>query len=103
MLKVLFVCSQGITSAIAVNELKKAADKEGIKMVVLAVSTQEFEDEIKNGYDIAMIAPQVRHRFDYLKKHAKNFDTPFALIEPQGYRQLGGTKLLEQVKEILKL
>ena len=38
-MKVLFVCSQGMSSAIAVNALKKEAEKNGIEMEVLAVST----------------------------------------------------------------
>ena len=66
-MKVLFVCSQGMSSAIAVNALKKEAEKNGIELYVKAVSTQEFEDEIKGGYDVAMVAPQIRHRFDYLR------------------------------------
>ncbi|AYE34049.1 PTS sugar transporter subunit IIB [Clostridium septicum] len=99
-MKVLFVCSQGMSSAIAVNALKKEAEKNGIDMEVLAVSTQEFEEEVKNGYDVAMVAPQVRHRFDYLKEFAENANVPCALIQPQAYSPLGGPKLLKQVKEL---
>lgn len=102
-MKVLFVCSQGMSSAIAVNALKKTAEKSGIEMEVLAVSTQEFEEEVKNEYDIAMVAPQVRHRFDYLKEYADSANVPCVLIKPQAYSPLGGPKLLEQVKETLKL
>lgn len=102
-MKVLFVCSQGMSSAIAVNALKKAAEKEGIEMTVAAVSTQEFEEEVKNGYDIAMVAPQVRHRFSYLKDYANEANVPCVLIKPQGYSPLGGPKLLQQVKETLNL
>ena len=38
-MKVLFVCSQGMSSAIAVNALKKEAEKNGVNMEVNAVST----------------------------------------------------------------
>ncbi|MEG1002780.1 PTS sugar transporter subunit IIB [Clostridium sp.] len=102
-MRVLFVCSQGMSSAIAVNALKKTAEKAGIEMEVLAVSTQEFEEEVKNGYDISMVAPQVRHRFDYLKEYADNANVPCVLIKPQAYSPLGGAKLLQQVKETLNL
>ena len=102
-MKVLFVCSQGMSSAIAVNALKKTAEKEKIDMEVLAVSTQAFEEEVKNGYDIAMVAPQVRHRFDYLNEYAKEANVPCILIKPQAYSPLGGPKLLQQVKETLNL
>ncbi|MEG0296924.1 MAG: PTS sugar transporter subunit IIB [Clostridium sp.] len=100
-MKVLFVCSQGMSSTIAVNALKKEAEKNGIEMEVLAVSTQEFEEEVKNGYDVAMVAPQIRHRFAYLKEFAETANVPCALIVPQAYSPLGGPKLLKQVKELL--
>ncbi len=100
-MKVLFVCSQGMSSAIAVNALKKEAEKNGLEMEVLAVSTQEFEDEVKKGYDVAMVAPQVRHRFDYLKEFATSAKVPCTLIQPQAYSPLGGPKLLKQVKDLL--
>lgn len=99
-MKVLFVCSQGMSSAIAVNALKKEAEKNGVEMDVLAVSTQEFEEEIKNGWDVAMVAPQIRHRFDYLKEFANDAGVPCALIQPQAYSPLGGAKLFKQVNEL---
>ena len=100
MKKVLFVCSQGMSSAIAVNALKKEAEKNGIDIEVKAVSTQEFEEEVGNGYDVAMVAPQIRHRFDYLKEYAENANIPCCLIQPQAYSPLGGAKLLKQVREL---
>ena len=102
MMKVLFVCSQGMSSAIAVNALKKEAEKNGVDMEVKAVSTQEFEEEVKAGYDVAMVAPQIRHRFDYLKAYADEAKVPCALIQPQAYSPLGGAKLFKQVQDLLK-
>ena len=100
-MKILFVCSQGMSSAIAVNALKKEAEKNGVEMEVLAVSTQEFEEEVKKGYDVAMVAPQVRHRFDYLKEFAVSANVPCALIQPQAYSPLPRPKLFKQVNELL--
>ncbi|MCR2044500.1 PTS sugar transporter subunit IIB [Anaerosalibacter massiliensis] len=100
-MKILFVCSQGMSSAIAVNALKKEAEKDGTDIEVLAVSTQQFEEEVKNGYDAAMVAPQVRHRFEYLKEFADAANVPCELIQPQAYSPLGGPKLLKQVKDII--
>ena len=48
-----------------------------------------------------MIAPQVRHRFDYLKAFADEVSVPCALIQAQAYSPLGGPKLLKQVQELL--
>ena len=99
-MRVLFVCSLGMSSAIAVNALKKEAEKQGVEMEIKAVSTQEFEEEIRVGYDVAMVAPQIRHRFDYLKKYAEEVSVPCALIQPQAYSPLGGPKLFKQVMDL---
>ena len=66
-MKVLFVCSGGMSSAIVVNALKKEAEKKGMNMEVHAIGTSEVEEEVKNGWDVVMVAPQVRHRFDVKK------------------------------------
>ena len=56
---------------------------------------------MKNGYDVAMVAPQIRHRFDTLSAQAKEAQVPCAMITPQGYSPLGGPKLLKQIQELL--
>lgn len=99
-MRILFVCSLGMSSTIAVNALKKEAEKTGIQLEIKAVSTQEFEEEIKEGYNVAMVAPQIRHRYDYLKEYADNANVPCALIQPQAYSPLGGARLLKQVREL---
>lgn len=100
-MKVLFVCSLGMSSAVAVKALEKEASEKGVDIEVLAVSTQQFEEEIKNGYDVAMVAPQIKHRYDTLKKYADEVGVPCEMILPQGYSPLGGPKLLKQIQEIL--
>lgn len=101
-LKVLFVCSQGMSSEIAVNALKDEGAKNDVIIDVKAVSTQEFEDEIKNNWDCALVAPQIRHRFKVLKPMAEAANVPCEMIEPMAYTPLGGPKLLKQVQELTK-
>lgn len=100
-MKVLLVCSQGMSSAIAAKALQDAARKQGLDVSVSECSTQAFAEEIKNGYAIGMVAPQIRHRYDVLKKQADDAGIPCVLIQPQGYSPFGGTKLLTQIKDVL--
>ena len=100
-MKVLLVCSQGMSSAIAAKALQDTAVKQGLDITVTECSTQAFAEEIKNGYAIGMVAPQIRHRFDVLKKQANDAGIPCILIQPQGYTPLGGPKLLAQIKQEL--
>ena len=99
-MRILFVCSAGMSSAIAVGALAKEAKKQGVDIEVKAVSTQEFEEEIKNDWDVAMVAPQIRHRFDYLKEYAKEAGVPCELITPRAYSPLGGPILFKQAQEL---
>jgi len=101
-MKVLFVCSLGMSSAVAVKALEKEANAKGVEIGVKAVSTQQFEEEVKNGYDVAMVAPQIRHRFDTLNAQAGEAGVPCAMITPQGYSPLGGPKLLKQIQELIQ-
>lgn len=103
MLKVLLVCSGGMSSAIVVKSIEKEAEKQGMPMNVKAVGTGEFEDELKGGgWNIALVAPQVRHRYAGFEAVAKEANIPIALISPQGYGPLGGPKVIEQIKEMIK-
>lgn len=101
-MKVLFVCSGGMSSAIVVNALKKEAEKNGMEMEVHAIGTSEVSSEIGKGWDVCMVAPQIRHRFDQVKEAADEAGVPCGKIPPQGYTPLGGPILLKTVKELTK-
>ena len=48
-MKVLLVCSQGMSSAIAAKALQDTAVKQGLDITVTECSTQAFAEEIRNG------------------------------------------------------
>lgn len=100
-MKVLFVCSGGMSSAIAVKALKDEGEKRGEKMETKAVGAADFPKEVKNGYDVAMVAPQIRFRFDEMQEAAGNAGVPCCLIEPRAYSPLGGAKLYEAAKKLI--
>ena len=100
-MKVLFVCSGGMSSAIAVKALKEEAAKNGVDMEVLAIGSAEFKDHIGDGYDIAMVAPQIKHKAKGFMEIGEQAGVPVINIVPQGYSPLGGKILFKQVKETL--
>jgi PTS system cellobiose-specific IIB component len=101
MIKVLMVCSGGMSSSLVVNTLKKEAAKENIEIDIKAVGTGEFIDEIKEDWDLVLVAPQIKHRFANFEALAKEEDIPIEMILPQGYSPLGGPKLMDQVRKYL--
>lgn len=103
MRKILFVCSMGMSSAIAVKALKQEADKNLIDLEVKAIGATCLEEDLaENNYDMIMVAPQIKHRFMTLQPFADEKGIPIMMILPKGYGPLGGPFLLKQVKETLK-
>ncbi|MGL4365337.1 MAG: PTS sugar transporter subunit IIB [Cetobacterium sp.] len=101
-MKILLVCSGGMSSAMVVKALVKEGQKEGLEITSKAVGTGDFETELKNGWDGALVAPQIRHKIDEFKAIGDENNTPVEVIETKGYSPLGGKFLLAQVKGMIK-
>lgn len=100
-MKILLVCSGGMSSAIVVKALEKEAAKNAVALEVKSVASGEFAEEVKGGWDLVLIAPQVRHRFDFFKEAAAESRVPVSVIPPQGYGPMGGPVLLAEIQKIL--
>ncbi|MEN6411779.1 MAG: PTS sugar transporter subunit IIB [Veillonellales bacterium] len=100
-MKILLVCSGGMSSAIVVKAIEKEAAKTGINVEVKSVGSGEFAEEVKNGWDIALVAPQVRHRVNFFQAAAAEYSVPVSVIPPQGYSPLGGGMILAHIKKVL--
>ncbi len=100
-MKILLVCSGGMSSAMVVKSLINEGKKAGLEIESKAVGTVEFVTEVKNGWDAALVAPQIRHKFDEFKSIADETGIPAEVIETRGYSPLGGKFLIEQVKKML--
>ncbi len=102
MKKVLFVCSGGMSSAIVVKALKEEAKKHGEELEVKAIGSSEVEMELKDEWDVIMVAPQIRHRFDGIKRQADEAGVPVGAIPPNAYTPMGGPALYKTLKELIE-
>lgn len=74
-MKVMFVCSGGMSTSMTAKKLEEVAKKNGVDMEVLAFGTMDYLDALeKDKYDILLVAPQIRHRFDVIQDSTKKFD-----------------------------
>ncbi|KGG79727.1 PTS cellobiose transporter subunit IIB [Caloranaerobacter azorensis H53214] len=101
MKKVLLVCSGGMSSAIVVKAIEKEAAKENMEIVVKAIGTGEYDEEVRQGWDLVLVAPQVRHRLTVFKEVADELGIPIDVISAQGYSPMGGAKVLKQIKSLI--
>ncbi len=100
MKKILFVCSGGMSSAIVEKALKTEADKAGVAIEANAVGSGEAQDAIAgDDWDMVLVAPQVRNRFNQFKEYADAKNIPIVNIPPRDYSPLGGKHLLELIQQ----
>jgi len=100
-MKVLLVCSGGMSSAIVVKAIEKEAAKTGLAVTVKSVGSGDFADELKNGWEIVLIAPQVRHRLAFFQEAAEEYKVPTIVVPPRGYSPMGGAVILAEIKKVL--
>lgn len=101
-MKILLVCSGGMSSAMIVKALVNEGKKENMEITSKAIGAEHFEMELKNGWDGVLVAPQIRHKIEDFKALGVANNTPVEVIEAKGYSPLGGKFLLAQVKKIVK-
>ncbi|MFA6075963.1 MAG: PTS sugar transporter subunit IIB [Negativicutes bacterium] len=97
-MKILMVCAGGMSSAMVIRAIEQEGVKQGLEMKVKAVGIYEFEDEIKNGWDVGLVAPQVRHCLANFQKAGNEANVPVIAMSPQCYTPLGGARALAEAK-----
>ncbi len=100
-MKILLVCSGGMSTAIVVKAIEQQAAKAGRAVTVKSTGSGEFSETVKGDWDIALVAPQVRHRLAEFQAAAAEAGVPVALIPPQGYSPLGGAIILAEVDKLI--
>jgi len=101
-MNVLLVCSGGMSSAIVVKAIQSEAGKKGLAMNVKSIGAGELREQLKTGWDVVLVAPQVRHRLAEFQEAAAESGVPVALIPPQGYSPLGGAVVIAEIQKIVK-
>ncbi|MFO7173020.1 MAG: PTS sugar transporter subunit IIB [Bacillota bacterium] len=100
MVRILLVCSAGMSTSILIRAVEKEAVARGQQVSVRAVGTTELESAVGDA-DVVLVAPQVRHRFPQFAEIARAAGKPIALIEPKAYGPFGGPAILDQVAQLL--
>lgn len=97
-MKILLVCSAGMSTSMMVNKMKQSADERGIDAEIWAVADALAKTEMEKA-DIIMLGPQVRFLKDKLQEEAK--DKSVVVIDMMAYGTMNGAKVLDQALEVL--
>jgi len=96
MIRVLIVCSWGMSTSLLVESMIEAAQARQCELTVEALSAGEYAVKVDE-CDVVLIAPQIRHLRKSIEKLAGSVGKPVALIEPFHYATMNGEAVLEQV------
>lgn len=96
MVRVLIVCSWGMSTSLLVDSLLAEAAAAHIELQVEALSAGEYAARVEE-CDVVLIAPQIRHLRKSIEKLATSVGKPVAMIEPFHYATMNGQAVLEQV------
>jgi PTS system cellobiose-specific IIB component len=100
MIRVLIVCSWGMSTSLLVESMLEEAGKEGIELSVEALSAGEYAGRVEE-CDVVLIAPQIRHLRKSIEKLAASEHKPVALIEPFHYATMNGRAVLQQTLRLI--
>jgi PTS system cellobiose-specific IIB component len=100
MIRVLIVCSWGMSTSLLVESMLEAAKERQCELHVEALSAGEYAAKVEE-YDVVLIAPQIRHLRKSIEKLAQTIGKPVALIEPFHYATMNGQAVLEQVLRMI--
>ena len=90
MLKVLLVCSAGMSTSFLVEKMKKSAQEKGIEAEIKAIPEAQANEYIGK-VDILLLGPQEMFG-----------ETPVSVINMMDYGAMNGEKVLNNVLDILK-
>jgi PTS system cellobiose-specific IIB component len=99
MLRLIIVCSWGMSTSLLVETMQSAAARMHITLTVEALSAGEFAARVEE-CDVVLIAPQIRHLRKSIEKLAQSVGKPVALIEPFHYATMNGNAVLEQALQL---
>src|ERR1700737_3325876 len=99
MIRVLIVCSWGMSTSLLVDSMLAAAVGRKCELTVEALSAGEYAAKVEecNG---GLIAPKIRHLRKSIEKLAMSVGKPVALIEPFHYATMNGQAVLEQALQL---
>lgn len=92
-MKVMLVCNAGMSTGILAKKIEEASDG---KLECKAYGEAEYLDHIKEGYELLLIGPQIRH----LKKQIEeSVSIPVDTIAPQYYGMMNGKGVFKQIEK----
>lgn len=100
-MKILLVCSGGMSTSMLVEAMKKEAASRNLDQGIEAIALTALPDKTQDAACV-LVAPQVRHRMKSVEETAAKFGKPVGLIDPQAYGRIDGRAVLDQALKLIR-
>ncbi len=95
-MKILLVCSAGMTTSILVNNMKQYAEPtDKISAYPLSFLMEHIQE-----CDVILVGPQVKHMFKEIEDKAIALGKGIALMEPSAFAKVDGAIIYQQAKDV---
>lgn len=95
-MKILLICSAGMSTSFLVSEMRKYASPEDI---IEAYPFRDLERLVLN-YDVILVAPHMRFQYDYIAHICDSANKPVQLLDMISYGRRDGIGMLKQAKQL---
>lgn len=99
-MNILLICSGGMSTSLIMQKMMKSAEDRGLQVKIESASAENLEDII-SGYDVVLVAPQIKYRYDRVAEVAKSHSKPIGLIDGVLYGTMNGAGILKQAEALL--
>lgn len=96
-MKIMLICAGGMSTGILMKKMEKWGQEKGVDLEVEAYGLGAYEESYQ-GYDCALIGPQVSYKLNEIKN---NIDIPVDQIASFDYAIGNVENIMEQVNQLL--
>lgn len=94
-MKIILVCSAGMSTSMLVNKMKSSAEEQSIEAIIIAIPESELKNNLIHT-DVILIGPQVRYLKRKINEQAEPLGIKVDIIDPRAFGLIQGDKILEQ-------
>lgn len=99
-MKILLVCSSGMSTSLLVSKMREAAKKQGINVEIDATGASQIEKS--TDVDVVLLGPQVRYLLNDMRKEMESKGIPVDVINNLDYGTMNGEKVLNFAISLMK-
>lgn len=94
------VCAAGLSTSLLVNKMRRIAVAEHLEVQITAMADFAFL-RYEKPTDVLLLGPQVRYKYEELKKQPGMEDVPSAVIDSQLYAAMDAEAVLHMAMKMI--